>query len=151
MKMSAWLLLPVLSIAALPALAKTPTALPQVAPDALRDAALGVAQAVDGGQAAQLWQAASPVTRADIPQQLFLDALNKGRQGLGQPSQRQWVGIYMRDVSATQRELARPGRYGNVRFATTFANNRPMTELVSFRLDEDGQWRFTGYVIEPQR
>jgi len=48
----------------------------------------------------------------------------------------------------TQQGNVQPGRYASVDLVTTFAGNRQAHELVSFRLDEDEQWRFAGYVIE---
>lgn len=121
-----------------------------IAPNALRDAALTVAQAIDAGQSAQLWQSASAVTRGAMTQQEFVTSVAKSRQPLGQSVQRQWTGITLRDVTS-QQGAAKPGRYGSVDFGTTFAGNRRGHELVSFRLDEDGQWRFAGYVVEALR
>lgn len=37
------------------------------------------------------------------------------------------------------------GQYVSVRFATTGTNGRVMEEVISFRLDDDGQWRLVGY------
>lgn len=119
-----------------------------IAPSALRDAALTVAQAVDAGQAAQLWQSASRVTRAAIAQRAFVDSVVASRKPFGQAAQRQWSDIRLRDVSAQQGQTTPPGRYGSVEFDTRFGGRRAQ-ELVSFRLDEDGQWRFAGYTLEP--
>lgn len=121
-----------------------------IAPSALRDAALTVARAVDAGQAAQLWQSASSVTRQTLQQPQFVASVTQARKPYTQPVQRQWTGVTLRDVS-TQTGAATPGRYGSVDFVTTFAGNRRAHELVSFRLDEDGQWRFAGYVVEGLR
>lgn len=120
-----------------------------IAPNALRDAALTVAQAVDAGQAAQLWQSSSPAIRDSMPQQQFIASLTRVRQPFGRPEQRQWTSVAVRDVA--QQGSMKAGRYGSVDFSSTFTGNRRAHELVSFRLDEDGQWRFVGYVIESSR
>ena len=41
------------------------------------------------------------------------------------------------------------GLYASVEFLVEFSGKRTMRELVSFRLDEDGTWRFSGYVVQP--
>lgn len=136
---------------ALPGQAQTQTILrSDIAPTVLRDASLAAAQAVDAGQAAQLWQSASQVTRGAIQQKAFVAALVQARRPFGQPVRRQWTAINLRDVTV-QQGTAKPGRYGNVDFDTLFADNQRGHELVTFRLDEDGQWRFAGYVIEAAR
>lgn len=40
-----------------------------------------------------------------------------------------------------------PGQYVSVRFATTGNNAKVMEEVVSFRRDDDGQWRLVGYTL----
>ncbi|HVJ38057.1 MAG TPA: DUF4019 domain-containing protein [Stenotrophomonas sp.] len=125
------------------------TARADIAPSALRDAALTVAQAVDAGQAAQLWQSASSVARGAVTQQAFVDSVVASRKPFGKAAQRQWSDIRLRDVAVQQGATTPPGRYGSVEFDTQFGG-RKAHELVSFRLDEDGQWRFAGYVIEPR-
>ncbi|HEY0335303.1 MAG TPA: DUF4019 domain-containing protein [Stenotrophomonas sp.] len=150
MKQMGWMLLGALWLAPLAGAQNNAPPRTDIAPNALRDAALTVAQAVDAGQAAQLWQSASAVTRGALQQQQFVASVAQARKPFGQPLQRQWTGITLRDVGSAQGTV-KPGRYGSVDFGTTFAGNRRAHELVSFRLDEDGQWRFAGYVIEGVR
>lgn len=147
----AWLMLLLTSIPLAQAQNAAAPSRADIAPNALRDAALTVAQAVDAGQTAQLWQSASAVTRGAVQQPQFTASVAQARRAFpGPPLQRQWSGITLRDVTAPQGN-AKPGRYGSVDFGTVFGGGRRAHELVSFRLDEDGQWRFAGYVIEPLR
>jgi len=150
MNKNGWMLLGALCFAPLAAAQNAAPARADIAPNALRDAALTVAQAVDAGQTAQLWQGATAVTRQTLQQPQFVASVAQARKPFTQPVQRQWTGISLRDV-ATAQGAATPGRYGSVDFVTTFAGNRRAHELVSFRLDEDGQWRFAGYVITALR
>lgn len=119
----------------------------EIPPNALRDAALLAAVAVDEGRTAELWQRASPVMAQAQSKQSFVSAVARSREGLVRPLQRSWTGISVRDVTSWESN-ARPGRYGSVEFDTYFAGNVRTKEGVSLRRDEDGQWRFAGYFIQ---
>lgn len=115
-------------------------------PDPGRMTATAVAfvHAIDAGRAAELWNSASTVTRASVTRQAFADAVAKVRAPLGAVVGRDWLAVSRR--SGGQNSLP-AGNYVSVEFVTVFAGNRLARELVSFRLDEDGVWRFTGYTL----
>ncbi len=109
-------------------------------------AALKVAQLVDGNRAGEVWDGASAVARKAVTRDAFAShiAADRGRLGAlvsrGQPS-----------VTRVQYGAGAPvpeGLYINVSFPTRFANDaQPIRELVSFRLDEDRVWRVSGYSV----
>ena len=116
-----------------------------IEPSAVRDAGLRLVQAIDAEQAAQLWDGASSVTRKAVTRDAFVAGVAQARKPLGAALGRDWVAV-RRDRSTGAGTP--PGQYASAEFAVLFAGNRVARELVSFRLDEDNVWRFTGYVIK---
>lgn len=107
--------------------------------------AIAVVRAIDAGQAAQLWDSASAVTRSSVKRETFVESVARVRTPLGAASGREWISV-SRQTGGGQGGLP-AGNYISVELATSFAGNRTARELVSFRLDDDGTWRFTGYVL----
>lgn len=58
---------------------------------------------------------------------------------------RNWSNIARQQVQAGAQ--VPPGTCINIEFSTTFAAGQNLHELISFRLDEDKVWRFTGYFL----
>lgn len=148
-------------LAATAALAQNPpsAAPPQVAPPVARPAApdqraagpdlnallrggTQVAQMIDAGQAAELWDNASPAVRPKLSTAQFVAGLQK-RLALGQAQTRKWVQTHT--ISATPGDGAPPGRYVAIEFTATFRNRQTLSELITLRQDEDQIWRFVGY------
>lgn len=117
-----------------------------VDPNGIRDAGLRVATAVDAGQAAKLWDEASVVTKKSLTREAFVAGITKSRQPLGKAPSRSWLSV--RRQSGDGNALP-PGLYASTEFLAEFAGKPPVRELVSFRLDEDGIWRFAGYAVQP--
>ena len=117
-----------------------------VTPDALLGAGYGVAQAMDRGQAGVLWDDASPVAKQAVKREDFIAQIQKARQPLGAPTARNWIAV--RRALGDGKAIP-SGVYASVEFVTTFAQNRTMRELVSFRLEQDGVWRLSGYTVQP--
>lgn len=115
-------------------------------PNTLAGTALRILQAVDRDQVSLLWDGASAVTRRTTRREDFLGQVARTRKPLGTVAGRNWMAVRRQQV-AVGGQLP-PGTYASVEFATRFQNNRIAKELVSMRRDEDGVWRFTGYVIE---
>ena len=145
---------PTPSVAARPATATAPT--PSLTPaqqaqvqkqDAeMGAAALKAAQLVDANRAAELWEGASAVARRAVPKAAFVSQLGADRTrlgtlvGRGQPS--------ITRVKYAAGAAVPEGLYINVSFPTRFANSaQPVRELVSFRFDEDQNWRLAGYSL----
>lgn len=129
--------------AARPAPAPVPGA---IEPNAIRDAGLRVAMAIDAGQAAGLWDEASTVTKKSVKRDAFVAGINNGRRPLGKITGRNWLSVRRQSGDGTTLPA---GLYASTEFLAEFAGKPPVRELVSFRLDEDGTWRFAGYAVQP--
>lgn len=113
-------------------------------PSRMYATAIAVVRAVDAGQVAELWNSSSAVTHNSVKREAFVSAVTKARTPLGAVSGRDWIAVSRQ--AGGQNGLP-AGSYLSVEFVTIFAGNRRARELVSFRLDEDGVWRFTGYTL----
>ena len=104
-------------------------------------------QMVDQAKAGELWDGAAAGARKRVKRAEFISQVAKAREPLGAAQQRTWVSVNRQVANDADAELA--GQYVSVEYETRFAN-KPTTlvrELVSFRLDRDGVWRFSGYVL----
>ncbi|MDM0039578.1 DUF4019 domain-containing protein [Variovorax sp. J22G21] len=110
---------------------------------------LQVIQLVDQAKTGELWDGAAPAARKRVARADFMAQISKLRGPLGAPLQRTWVAINRQVVADSDADLA--GQYVSVeyetRFTNTAANRASMRELVSFHMDRDGIWRFSGYVL----
>ena len=116
-----------------------------IEPRAVRDAGLRVAMAVDAGQAGRLWDEATAVTKKSLTRDAFIAGISRSRQGLVKAATRNWLSV--RRQSGDGNALP-PGLYASIEFLAEFPGKPLVRELVSFRLDEDGTWRFAGYAVQ---
>lgn len=116
-----------------------------IAPNALYEAALRMARGIDAGQAAQLWEAASAVTKRSVTREAFVAGVSQARKPLGAVTARDWHAVRRQNSSGGSLPA---GQYASVEFAAVLAGGRVAQEMISFRLDEDGVWRFAGYVAQ---
>jgi hypothetical protein len=114
-----------------------------VEPNIARDVGLRMARVIDSGQAGQLWDSGSPVIKRTVSRNDFVANIAAKRKGFEQPVSREWAAI-----TRQQGGTLPPGKYMSVQFSTAFSGNRTLRELISFRQDEDGTWRFVGYAIQ---
>lgn len=109
-------------------------------------AAAGVAQLVDTGKVAEVWDGASTVAKAVVTRDDFARQISGDRQKLGAPGERKQLAVTRAAYAAGGEVPA--GNYINVVYATKFANAaEPVRELISFRLDDDKVWRVSGYSL----
>jgi hypothetical protein len=114
-------------------------------PNAIRDAGARVVTAIDAGQASRLWDEASPITRQAVTRDAFVAGIARSRQPLGAAANRNWLSVRRQ---AGDGNALPSGLYASIEFLAEFAGKPPVRELVSFRLDEDGVWRFAGYAVQ---
>lgn len=119
----------------------------RIQPGALLDAAQRAAMVVDAGQVAQLWNDASSVAKRTVSRDDFVAGIAGLRKPLGTLVGREWLTV--RRTMSDGNTAVPAGLYGSVEFAATYAGNRTVLELVTFRLDEDGVWRLSGYTLQP--
>ncbi|MFD1297545.1 DUF4019 domain-containing protein [Lysobacter gummosus] len=115
-------------------------------PNTLANSALQLLQAIDRDQAGVLWDNSSSVTKRSAKREDFVGYVGKSRKPLGAASSRNWIAV-RREVVGNGAKLP-PGLYASIEFSSQFQSKRAATELVSLRQDEDGMWRFSGYVIQ---
>ncbi|MDH6593932.1 ketosteroid isomerase-like protein [Variovorax sp. TBS-050B] len=104
---------------------------------------------VDEDRLGNLWNDASSVLKARVPQAVFIDTTRRARQTVGTVSRRTWLGVNRRSIAAGGDQQLPAGIYANVEFASVRIDGKPGAERLSFSLDETGRWRFTGYVANP--
>jgi hypothetical protein len=104
-------------------------------------------QMIDQDKAGELWDGATPATRKRMPRADFIDQIARSRAPLGSPRLRTWVAVNRQVVAESDTDTA--GQYVSIEYETRFANKPDSTlrELVSFHLDRDRIWRFSGYVL----
>lgn len=115
-------------------------------PNTLANSALQILQAIDRDQTGVLWDNSSSVTKRSARRDDFVGYVGKSRKPLGAASSRDWIAV-RREIVADGGQLP-PGLYASIEFASQFQSRRSAKELVSLRRDEDGMWRFSGYVIQ---
>lgn len=118
---------------------------PDISPNQWLDAAASVLSAMDGNKAGDLWDGASPAVKKAVQRNAFLTQSAATRKSLGAAANRTWIAVRRMQVASGGNAPA--GLYTSVELQTTFAANKVGNELISFRLDEDGTWRFAGYTV----
>ncbi len=117
-------------------------------PNSVVNAGVQATRMFDEGRYAEMWDGASPAMKKVTAKAQFVDAIGKARRTAGAtaPAERVWIDVSRRDEAGTEQLPA--GIYMNVTYRTVFAKGKVVArELVSFRLDEDKTWRFSGYVL----
>jgi len=108
-----------------------------------------VIQMVDQGKTGELWDGATAATKKQVARGEFMTQISKARGPLGAPVQRTWVAVNRQVVADSNADVA--GQYVSIEYETRFtnaaANRDSMRELVSFHLDGDKVWRFSGYLL----
>ena len=116
-----------------------------IGPSNVVQAAAAIAQLIDSGRIAEVWDGSSPISQKQTDRKKFVDTITAQRKPLGAPTARHWVAV-TRNVVQNNPSVPN-GLYVSARFETHFANNRVASELFSFRFDDDKTWRLSGYSI----
>ncbi|MET3180026.1 Protein of unknown function [Variovorax sp. YR750] len=103
---------------------------------------------IDQGKAGELWDGAAPATRKRVTRADFVGQVARSRAQIGVPQMRTWVSVNRQVVAAQDGDTA--GQYVSIEYETRFASKSDGTvrELVSFHLDQDRVWRFSGYALK---
>lgn len=113
-------------------------------PNAWLNAAQQAARMIDSGKAGELWDGGSPEMKKLVAKRDFLASLKKAR-GTDAVSVREWQSIERSALSGQPDVPA--GLYVNLRFRAKLGP-RIVNELVTFRQDSDGAWRWMGYLVQ---
>jgi hypothetical protein len=119
-----------------------------IEPSALRDASLRMALALDAGHGQQVWRGASAAVKDQLSCEDFARAVAERRQAMGTVRRRDWYVVSRTVSTGTGSDELPAGIYACSEFEVTFDGDRTGREVVSFRLDEDGVWRFVGNHLE---
>ncbi|MEH6421129.1 DUF4019 domain-containing protein [Pseudomonas sp. CGJS7] len=113
-------------------------------PNTWLDAAQRAVQMIDQNDAGKLWDGGSAEMKRRVVKKEFIASIKKLR-GAEAVSARDWMSIDRTQIAGQSQVPA--GRYVNVRFRAALGK-REVTELVTFRQEPDGAWRWMGYLIE---
>lgn len=110
------------------------------------EASLAWLELVDNGQYAASWRETAPVMQEAINTSDWVGQLQRVRDSLGAAVERE-----IRSATwTTELPEAPPGEYVVIVFLSTFAEaNVPYREIITPMLLEDGQWRVSGYYLQP--
>ncbi|RJF90253.1 DUF4019 domain-containing protein [Sphingomonas cavernae] len=112
--------------------------------NALMNVAIRALQAIDQNRAGEIWDSFSAQAKSKVTKKDFVAQVNQARSPLGAVTERDWAMLERQIFPAGNAQIP-PGQYITVRFAARFQTGAIKGEQVSFRLDEDGVWRVTGY------
>ncbi len=108
--------------------------------------ALRIVQVVDGGDAQQIWDTASPVLKQLVSRDQFAATARLRFASHGALQNLQWRSIARATLTEQQGQL-QPGEYLSVNFVGLNKDRKAVVETVSFILDADQTWRLVGLSI----
>ncbi|MCA0394448.1 MAG: DUF4019 domain-containing protein [Proteobacteria bacterium] len=112
----------------------------------MTQAAQQVMQLVDGNRLGELWDGGSQAMKRLVTRDEFIKQITIDRNRLGAVASRTNPVVTRSQFRAGGQ--VPEGLYINIATTTKFANQpQPVRELISFRLDEDRQWRVSGYSL----
>jgi hypothetical protein len=103
---------------------------------------------IDARDASSVWESASPLMREGAKKNEFVARVESDRAGLGPVASRLWQTVAR--VSYVDGNVGRipPGDYININYLALDGNGQLLQELISFHLEDEKQWRMTGYVSQ---
>lgn len=104
-------------------------------------------QMVDQNKVGELWDGAAAAARKQVTRTGFIQQVAAARNPMGAPQQRTWVAVNRQVLNDADPDVG--GQYVSVEYESRFATKptQVVRELVSFHLDRDRVWRFSGYVL----
>lgn len=142
-----WLAQPSAALAQGPSPSAT-AARASLGPTDFLSAALQVVGSIDSYDMAAIWDTSSTIMKSSIPKERFIASTAQKRATLGGVQSREWNSIMKVVIAQKHGSPLPPGRYMSVRFTTVGRNGSALEEIISFHLDQDGQWRLAGYTVQ---
>lgn len=131
-----------------PPLGPTAQAAAQLPSDVFIRNAIAIVQGLDAGRAAQIYDAASGTMKRSASKDDFIAVVSAANARTGPIAEREWGRVEHLRVTAPPADAARPvfpaGNYITVLLIARSTRGMSRLEQVSFRLDEDSQWRLSG-------
>lgn len=119
-----------------------------IADQRAEEKALGAAETwlalIDNGRYSESWETTAVLFRNAVTKEQWERTLNAGRKPLGRLIARRlkWKQY------ATSLPGAPDGEYVVIRYEASFENKKVAVETVTPMLDEDGNWRVSGYYVK---
>ena len=98
---------------------------------------------VDSGSYAESWNSAAAYFKGQVTESAWLASMQGARSPLGSLRSREVAN----SMSATTLPGAPDGDYWVFQFDASFEQKQSATETVTAVLEQDGEWRITGYFI----
>lgn len=98
----------------------------------------------DSGEYDRCWDTAASLFKRVVTKQQWKHAVTTVRQPLGAVRSRE----FLSKQYVTTLPGVPDGKYVVIQFRTTFANKNSAVETITPMLDEDDQWRVSGYFVK---
>ena len=112
------------------------------------EAAVGAAKSwlvlVDAGKYGESWEEAAQFFKGVVSKDQWMEAMEGARKPFGKNDSREVKSKRYR----TSLPGAPDGEYVIIQFKSSFENKKSAVETVTPMLDEDGQWRVSGYFMK---
>ena len=96
------------------------------------------------GDASESWALASTTFKGAVTEAQWAESLQKAQSGVGRPLSRELkTAEYHSELPG-----ARDGHYVILTYDTRFEHKQKGTETVVPELDDDGEWRVSGYFVK---
>jgi len=99
---------------------------------------------IDGGKYDDSWKQASTFFRDHVSEEQWTQQVGPARRSLGAVISRKVMSVKY----ITTMPGAPNGQYVVIHYQSSFEHRKPATETVTPMLDNDGQWRVSGYYIK---
>jgi hypothetical protein len=103
---------------------------------------------IDMRQTASAWDSASAVMQEGTRKDEFVTRVENDRAGLNPISSRLWQAMTRMSYGNGNAQRIPPGDYININYLALDDKGQLLQELISFRFEDEKQWRLTGYVSQ---
>lgn len=115
-----------------------------VDPNSVGKWALQAIALIELGEMVQVWDGASTAMKGELKRDAFVTGVQTARKGLGTATAREWLQVSRQFGDGKE---VPAGEYVSAEFLVRYAQGASRVEMVTFRRDQDGIWRFMGYVV----
>lgn len=103
---------------------------------------------IDQREAADVWDASSPVMKNTVSRDTFAMSVDADRLRSGPIKTRAWLSVSQVQYASGNHQGQPPGSYMNIAYLSLNSQDKNFRELISLRLEADRTWRVSGYVLQ---
>ncbi len=118
-----------------------------ISADNMVQASVSVIQMLENKQAADVWEAAASAAKSALAKEAFVASVAQAQKESGPVLVRDWTAVRRKSIGPGGETPE--GQYVSVEFEAVFADQQAVRELVTFHLESDRVWRFSGYFQQP--